>query len=63
LCAHPVFKRLSECVEVAFEQRERIQYNFYYFYGHLDHQSVFLATALRAEHIFFPSIACIPRKA
>jgi hypothetical protein len=62
IVAHPVFKRLSQCVEVVFtcfpkeflEQRERNQYNFYYFYGLLDHQSVFLATALRAELYLLP---------
>ena len=48
IVAHPAFKRLSECAEVVFtcfpekflEQRERNHYNFYYFYGLLDHQSV-----------------------
>jgi hypothetical protein len=62
IVSNPVFKRLSEYAEVVFtcfpekllEQRERNQYNFYYFYGLLDHQSVFLATALRAELYLLP---------
>jgi hypothetical protein len=62
MIAHPGFKRLSECAEVVFtcfpekflEQRERDHYNFYHFYGLLDHQSVFLASALRADLYLLP---------
>lgn len=62
IIAHPVFKRLSQSAEIVFtcfpekflEQRERAQYNFYHFYGLLDHQSVFLAAALRAELYLLP---------
>ena len=59
---HPLFKNLSKYAEVVFTcfpeeflgQRERDQYNFYYFYGLLDHQSVFLAAALQAELYLLP---------
>ncbi len=62
MTGHPLFERLSEHAEVVFtcfpeeflEQRERNHYNFYYFYGLLDHQSVFLASALRAELYLLP---------
>lgn len=62
IVASPAFKRLSQCAEVVFtcfpekflEQREREQYPFYHFYGLLDHQSVFLAAALRAELYLLP---------
>jgi len=62
IVAHPLFRRLREHAEVVFtcfpekflEQRERDQYNFYYFYGLLDHQSVFLASALRGELYLLP---------
>ena len=66
IVAHPAFRRLSECAEIVFtcfpekflEQREHDQYNFYYFYGLLDHQSVFLATALRADLYLLP-VDCV----
>lgn len=62
IVAHPVFKRLSQSAEVVFtcfpekflERCERDQYNFYHFYGLLDHQSVFLAAALHAELYLLP---------
>jgi hypothetical protein len=62
IVAHPVFARLSEYAEVVFtcfsekfiQQRQDDGYNFYYFYGLLDHQSVFLASALRAELYLWP---------
>jgi hypothetical protein len=62
IVASPAFKRLSRFAEVVFtcfpekflEQREREQYPFYHFYGLLDHQSVFLAAALRAELYLLP---------
>lgn len=60
--AHPLFEHLGKHAEVVFtcfpekfiEQREREGYNFYQFYGLLDHQSVFLAAALQAELYLLP---------
>jgi hypothetical protein len=60
--AHSAFPRLSECAEVVFtcfpeefiQQRVDDGYNFYHFYGLLDHQSVFLAAALHAELYLLP---------
>jgi hypothetical protein len=62
IVAHPAFKHLGEHAEVIFtcfpekflEERKRNHYNFYHFYGLLDHQSVFLASALRAELYLLP---------
>lgn len=62
IIAHPFFAPLCKHAQVVFtcfpeeflEQRAREQYNFYYFYGLLDHQSVFLASALRAELYLLP---------
>lgn len=62
IVAHPLFAPLCKHARVVFtcfpeaflEQRARDDYNFYYFYGLLDHQSVFLAAALRAELYLLP---------
>jgi hypothetical protein len=62
IVSNPVFKHLSRHAEVIFTcfpeafitQREQNQYPFYPFYGLLDHQSVFLAAALRAELYLLP---------
>lgn len=69
IVAHPVFKRLRRFAEVVFtcfpeellEQRARDEFNFYYFYGFLDHQSVLLAQALRAELYLLPIDIVISR--
>ena len=66
IAAHPIFARLSEFAEVVFtcfpeeflERRQRAQYNFYHFYGLLDHQNVFLASALQADLYLLP-IDCV----
>jgi hypothetical protein len=63
---HPTFARLSEFAEIVFtcfpedflEARERSGYNFYYFYGLLDHQNIFLASALQADLYLLP-IDCV----
>ena len=63
---HPIFAQLSEFAEIVFtcfpegflEARERSGYNFYYFYGLLDHQSIFLASALQADLYLLP-IDCV----
>jgi hypothetical protein len=63
---HPIFARLSEFAEIVFtcfsedflEARERSGYNFYYFYGLLDHQNIFLASALQADLYLLP-IDCV----
>jgi hypothetical protein len=62
MIAHPIFPRLKAVAEVVFTcfpaellaERERHGYNFYYFYGLLDHQSVFLAQALKADLYLLP---------
>lgn len=62
IVAHPAYARLSEFAEVVFtcfpaeflQAREQAGYNFYYFYGLLDHQNVFLASALRADLYLLP---------
>lgn len=69
IVAHPVFKRLKRFAEVVFtcfpeellERRARDEFNFYYFYGFLDHQSVLLAQALRAELYLLPIDIVISR--
>ena len=66
IVAHPAFARLKEHAEVVFtcfppeflQRREQANYNFYHFYGLLDHQSVFLAAALRADLYLLP-IDCV----
>jgi hypothetical protein len=62
IIAHPIFPRLKKVAEIVFTcfpaeflaERERQGYNFYYFYGLLDHQSVFLASALNADLYLLP---------
>jgi hypothetical protein len=69
IVAHPVFKRLSRVAEVVFtcfpeellDRRVRDEFNFYYFYGFLDHQSVLLAKELRAELYLLPVDIVISR--
>lgn len=69
IIAHPAFKQLSRFAEVVFtcfpeellEQRARDEFNFYYFYGFLDHQSVLLAAELRAELYLLPIDIVISR--
>lgn len=69
IVAYPVFKELSRFVEVVFtcfpeellERRAGADFNFYYFYGFLDHQSVLLAQALRAELYLLPIDIVISR--
>jgi hypothetical protein len=69
IVAHPVFKRLSQSAEVVFtcfpeellERRVRDEFNFYYFYGFLDHQSVLLAKELQAELYLLPVDIVISR--
>jgi hypothetical protein len=66
IVAHPVFARLRGLAEVVFtcfpqeflERREKSGYNFYHFYGLLDHQSVFMASALKADLYLLP-IDCV----
>ena len=66
IVAHPAFARLREVAEVVFtcfspeflERREQSGYNFYHFYGLLDHQSVFIASALQADLYLLP-IDCV----
>jgi hypothetical protein len=66
MTAHPAFARLRKHAEVVFtcfspellERREKDGLNFYHFYGLLDHQSVFLAAALRADLYLLP-IDCV----
>ena len=66
IVAHPAFARLRELAEVVFtcfpqeflERREQSGYNFYHFYGLLDHQSVFMAAALKADLYLLP-IDCV----
>jgi hypothetical protein len=66
IVAHPAFARLRELAEVVFtcfpqeflERREQSGYNFYHFYGLLDHQSVFMASALQADLYLLP-IDCV----
>ena len=66
IVAHPLFAQLSELAEVIFtcfseellQERERSGYNFYYFYGLLDHQNLFLAEALKADLYMLP-VDCI----
>ena len=66
IVAHPAFARLREVAEVVFTcfpsellaRREQSGYNFYHFYGLLDHQSVFLASALQADLYLLP-IDCV----
>jgi hypothetical protein len=66
IVAHPAFARLRELAEVVFtcfpqeflERREQSGYNFYHFYGLLDHQSVFMASALKADLYLLP-IDCV----
>jgi len=66
IVAHPAFTRLQGLAEVVFtcfpqeflERRERSEYNFYHFYGLLDHQSVFMAAALKADLYLLP-IDCV----
>jgi hypothetical protein len=60
--SHPSFARLSGTAEVVFTcfpeaflaRREQSGYNFYFFYGLLDHHSVFWASALGAELYLLP---------
>jgi hypothetical protein len=62
IAAHPAFERLRKFAEVVFtcfpeellERRVRDDFNFYYFYGFLDHQTVLLAAALKAELYLLP---------
>jgi len=62
IVASPAFRHLSRHAQIVFtcfpekflEERERERYPFYHFYGLLDHQSVFLAAALRAELYLLP---------
>ena len=69
IVAHPAFKRLSRFADVVFtcfpeellERRARDEFNFYYFYGFLDHQSVLLAQALQAELYLLPIDIVISR--
>jgi len=69
IIAHPAFKRLTQLTEVVFtcfpedllDRRARDDFNFYYFYGFLDHQSVLLAAALRAELFLLPVDIVISR--
>jgi hypothetical protein len=69
IMASPIFETLCESAEVVFtcfsesfvQQRQTCGYNFYYFYGLLDHQSVFLASALRAEMYLWPVDVVISR--
>lgn len=69
IVAHPVFKQLSRFAEVVFtcfpeellERRASADFNFYYFYGFLDHQSVLLAQALHAELYLLPIDIVISR--
>lgn len=69
IVAHPIFKELSRFAEVVFtcfpeellERRAGAEFNFYYFYGFLDHQSVLLAQALRAELYLLPIDIVISR--
>ena len=66
IVVHPAFARLQELAEVVFtcfpqeflERREQSGYNFYHFYGLLDHQSVFMAQALKADLYLLP-IDCV----
>jgi hypothetical protein len=66
IVAHPAFARLRGLAEVVFtcfpqeflERREQSGYNFYHFYGLLDHQSVFMASALKADLYLLP-IDCV----
>jgi hypothetical protein len=66
IVAHPTFARLRKQAEVVFtcfppeflERREQSGYNFYHFYGLLDHQSVYMATALDADLYLLP-IDCV----
>jgi hypothetical protein len=66
IVAHPAFARLSEVAEVVFtcfpakflEEREQAGYSFYQFYGLLDHQNVFLASALGADLYLLP-VDCV----
>ena len=66
MLAHPALARLREYAEVVFtcfpvewlKAREQSGYNFYHFYGLLDHQSVFLAMALEADLYLLP-IDCV----
>ena len=66
ITAHPAFARVRNSAEVVFtcfpteflERREEDGLNFYYFYGLLDHQSVFLAQSLRADLYLLP-IDCV----
>jgi len=66
IAAHPAFARLSELADVVFTcfpaefltQREAEQYNFYHFYGFLDHHSVFLAESLHADLYLLP-VDCV----
>jgi len=66
IVAHPAFARLRKLARVVFtcfppeflERREQSGYNFYHFYGLLDHQSVFMARALKADLYLLP-IDCV----
>jgi hypothetical protein len=66
IVAHPTFARLRKVARVVFtcfppeflERREQSGYNFYHFYGLLDHQSVFMAQALKADLYLLP-IDCV----
>jgi hypothetical protein len=66
MTAHPSFARLRQFAEVVFTcfppeflaRREKDGFNFYHFYGLLDHQSFFLAAALRADLYLLP-IDCV----
>lgn len=62
MMAHPHYERLRKSAEVVFtcfpaeflKRREADGLNFYHFYGLLDHQSVFLAQAMRADLYLLP---------
>jgi hypothetical protein len=64
--SHPAFPRIGEVAEVVFtcfdaellERRAQDGLNFYHFYGLLDHQSVHLARALKADLYLLP-IDCV----
>ncbi|WP_421999492.1 hypothetical protein [Reyranella sp.] len=66
MITHPAFARLKEVAEPVFtcfpaeflRRREEDGYNFYFFYGLLDHQNIFLAKALAADLYLLP-IDCV----
>ncbi len=66
IAGHPLFNPLSDVAEVMFtcfprdflEQRESAGYNFYYFYGYLDHLNLFLASSLGSDLFLLP-VDCV----